>query len=152
MAKASARSTAEIQRLLEEKLRIEQWLERLRVSADKTPEQVRDRVANDYRNRLEGVIAQLQSYQDELASALQEQLTRRGELREQEAEAAERLSEAELRHAVGEYDEARWEELRAEILESLVHIREGLKGVEGDRKSTRLNSSHMSESRMPSSA
>jgi hypothetical protein len=134
MAKASARSTAEIQRLLEEKLRIEQWLERLRASADKTPQHVRDRVANDYRNRLEGVIAQLQSYQDELATALHAQLGQRGELREKEARAAERLAEAELRHAVGEYDEGRWGEIRSEILESLVQIRESLGGVEGEIK------------------
>ena len=134
MAKASARSTAEIQRLLEEKLRIEQWLDRLRTTADKTPQHVRDRVSNDYRNRLEGVIAQLQSYQDELASALRSQLGEREELREQEAQAAERLAEAELRHAVGEYDETRWTEIRTEILESLVQVRDSLEGVEGEIK------------------
>jgi hypothetical protein len=130
MAKASARSTAEIQRLLEEKQRIEQWLERLQAAVDKTPKHVRDRVSNDYRNRLEGVVAQLQSYQDELASALHAQLATREQLREQEAQAAERLSEAELRHAVGEYGESRWGELRTEILESLVQVRENLKVVE----------------------
>lgn len=134
MAKASPRSTVEIQRLLEEKLRIEQWLERLNLSADKTPQRVRDRVTNDYRNRLEGVVARLHSYQDELASGLQVQLNKREDLREQEAQAAERLAEAELRHSVGEYDEGRWSEMRTEILESLVRIREGLKGVEGEIK------------------
>ena len=33
-----------------------------------------------------------------------------------------------------------------------VAVGEGILGLEGDRKSTRLNSSHMPKSRMPSSA
>lgn len=134
MAKASPKSTSEIQRLLAEKQRIEQWLERLNIAADKTPQPVRERVANDYRNRLEGVVAQLQSYQDELASALHAQLTRREELRTQEAKAAERLAEAELRHTVGEYNEARWGELRGDIMEALAQVRDGLKEVDGEIK------------------
>lgn len=134
MAKASPRSTVEIRRLLDEKQRIERWLERLRMSEDNTPQHVRDRVANDYRNRLEGVVAQLQSYQDELASALQAHLGRREELRQEEGAATERLSEAELRHSVGEYDENRWAALRTDILEQLVQVRDNLKDVEAEIK------------------
>lgn len=134
MAKGSAKSTAEIQRLLTEKQQIEQWLERLKMAADKTPHHVRDRVAGDYEKRLHGVVEELQGYRDELATGLQRQLSKREELRKQEGEAAERLAEAELRHTVGEYDESRWTELKTGILESLVEIREGLKGVDSEIK------------------
>ena len=42
--------------------------------------------------------------------------------------------------------------LRAPHIDGLPRLTSGLVGYMGDRKSTRLNSSHVSESRMPSSA
>src|SRR5256885_8641936 len=56
----------------------------------------------------------------------------RGELQKKEALAAEKLTETELRHSVGEYDESQWEQVHQDVLAELV-----------DRKSTRLNSSHL---------
>jgi hypothetical protein len=134
MAKAPAKPTADIQRLLEEKRRIEQWLERLNMAADQAPQQVREKVAGDYRKRLEALVDELQGYREELASTLQAQLARRDELRQREAQETERLSEAELRHTVGEYDEAKWSDLKTQILESLVQVRETLKAVDGEIK------------------
>jgi hypothetical protein len=51
----------------------------------------------------------------------------RDDLAGREQEASERLAEAELRHTVGEYDSSKWSEIRAEILEELVKLREELK-------------------------
>ena len=132
MPKSPTKSTADIQRLLDEKRRIEQWLERLEIAADKTPKSVRMRVATDYRERLDGVVRELQGFRDELAATLADQIGRRDQLKRDEAEATERLSEAELRHAVGEYSESKWSEFKTSILESLVQLREQLKTLDAE--------------------
>ncbi|HEX9691119.1 MAG TPA: hypothetical protein VGA22_03390 [Gemmatimonadales bacterium] len=125
-------TTDTIQDLLKEKQRIEQWLDRLDNAADQTKNEVRERVAKDYRTRLDGVVANLQGFRGDLADALQEQQERRAALTESESQASERLAEAELRHAVGEYDEATWSKLRTDILEELVGIRGELKSVRNE--------------------
>ena len=131
MAK-SGKSTDEIQDLLKEKQQIERWLERLDNAADQTAADVRSRVGKDYRARLDGVVGKLQGFRDELTATLGEQHERRGELESGEAAASERLSEVELRHAVGEYDEATYYSMRTDILEELVGIRGDLKAVRGE--------------------
>jgi hypothetical protein len=130
MAKGSKRSPSDIQQLLDEKRQIEQWLQRLAMAADQTPDQVRDKVQSDYRKRHEAILEELQGFKGELSLALEQQREARDDLAKREAEASERLAEAELRHTVGEFDEERWSELRTEILESLVKIREELKAAE----------------------
>lgn len=132
MAKRSQRSTSDIQQLLEEKRQIEQWLQRLDMAADQTPGQVRDKVQSDYRKRHDAIIEELQSFKGELSLALERQREARDGLTEREAQASERLAEAELRHTVGEFDEERWSQLRTEIMESLVKIREELKAAEDE--------------------
>jgi hypothetical protein len=51
-------------------------------------------------------------------------------LAKQEKGAQEQLAEAEVRHAVGEYDEQKWRAVNAEFLQTLVRIREELKNAE----------------------
>src|SRR5438034_9988260 len=53
MPKGSSKSTAQIQRLLEERRQYEAWLARLSAAADATPDQVRGRVRADCDARLE---------------------------------------------------------------------------------------------------
>jgi len=132
MAKGPGKSLATIQRLLAERVQIEGWLERLSLAGDKTPEDVRDRIKSDYQTRLGELLKELANYGSELNDALKRQLITREGLVKQEKEAANRLSEAEVRHAVGEYDEARWREIHAEYLGTLVRIREELKNAEDD--------------------
>jgi hypothetical protein len=127
MTKANNASTTAIQNLLEEKRQIERWLRRLDMASDKTPQAVRDRVRSDYRGRLEAILTELQGYRDDLNASLQQHRDVRDDLAGREQEASERLAEAELRHTVGEYDSSKWSEIRAEILEELVKLREELK-------------------------
>ena len=100
------------------------------MAADATPEPVRARVRADYERRLNEVMKDLQGHGSEL-SAAQERLegTRSG-LARQERDAADRLAEAELRHAVGEYDEGQWRQVHGELVEALVKVREELKGAD----------------------
>lgn len=132
MAKGSKQRTAEIQRLLDEKHQLERWLERLSIAADKTEDHVRSKVGEDYSERLEAVIEELHGYRDDLDKTLERHKQARDKLVTKEAEASERLAEAELRHAVGEYDEAKWTETKTEILESLVKIREELQVAQAE--------------------
>src|SRR5213078_3766939 len=44
----------------------------------------------------------------------------------------EKLTETELRHAVGEYDEGQWEQVHKEVLAELVSVREDLQSVVAD--------------------
>lgn len=132
MAKDPASSAESIERLLGEREKVEQWMHRLAVAADKTPGHVRDRVEADYKRRLDDVVTELQSYREELQSKLAHHKSKHNELTSEENEASERLAEAELRHAVGEFDDGRWSEIKADILSTLSKVRDNLKEVDAE--------------------
>jgi len=131
MAKASGnKALSAIQKLLAERVQIERWLDRLGLAGDNTPEAVREKVSRDYRKRLDEVKKELEAYGDELTKALKAARVTREGLAKRETELQEKLSEAEVRHAVGEYDENKWRQVNAEFLQSLVRIREELKNAD----------------------
>ena len=127
MARVFSKATAAIQRLLDERQQIQTWLQRLSMASDTTPEQVRARVRADYEKRLAEVMKELQEHESDLHSTMDRLESTRAGLARQEADAAERLSEAELRHAVGEYDEGQWRQVHTDLLGALVKVREELK-------------------------
>ncbi len=132
MAKGISKSTAIIQHLLEERRQYEAWIARLNDSADATPGHVRARVRSDYEARLAAVTEELRAHADSARQAIEEKRHLRGELQKKETRAAEKLTEAELRHSVGEYDEGQWEQVHRDILAELVSVREDLQSVEAD--------------------
>ncbi|HET7791474.1 MAG TPA: hypothetical protein VFK78_11835 [Gemmatimonadales bacterium] len=132
MPKGSSKSTAAIQRLLEERRQYEAWIARLDNAADATPDGVRGRVRADYEARLKAVTEELKGHAEAARQLIAQRKEFRTELEEKEARAAERLSETELRHAVGEYDEAQWTQVHKDALAELVSVREELQAVEAD--------------------
>src|SRR5262245_24244859 len=126
------KSLTAIQKLLAEKVQIERWLDRLALASDKTPEAVRQKVSGDYRKKLEELTKELSAFGDELASALKRAKANRDSLARQEKTVQEQLAEAEVRHAVGEFDESKWRQVNAEFLQSLVKVREELKNADSD--------------------
>jgi len=132
MAKESAKSTDQIEKLLDERQTIEQWLERLSSAADKAPSHVKERVESDYRKRLAEVVDRLQSHRDDISEALDRQRKIRKGLSEKETDAQERLAEGELRHSVGEFDNDKWSEMKTEALESLEKIKDEFESVDGE--------------------
>src|SRR5438874_902911 len=132
MPKGMSKSTAIIQRLLEERRQYEAWIARLNSSADATPGNVRARVREDYEARLVAVMEELKAHAESARQAIQEKRYMRGELQKKEALAAEKLTETELRHSVGEYDESQWEQVHQDVLAELVSVREDLQAVEAD--------------------
>lgn len=132
MSKAPNKSTAAIQRLLEERRQYEAWIARIDAAGGAAPSTVRSRVRSDYEARLNAVTEELKVHAEaaRLMSAQRKELRR--ELQAKETHAAERLAEAELRHAVGEYDEAQWTQVHKESLAELVSVREELGAVDED--------------------
>ena len=132
MPKGSSKSTAAIQRLLEERRQYEAWLARITASADSAPEHVRTRVRADYEARLQAVTEELKAHADAARQLIAQRKEYLIELQKKEKTAAERLSETELRHAVGEYDEGQWGQVHKDALAELGAVREELLDVERD--------------------
>jgi hypothetical protein len=132
MPKGTSRSTAVIERLLEERRRYEAWIARLNSAADATPVGVRTRVLADYEARLAAVIEELRAHAASAQQAMEQRRHMRDELQKKEAQVSEKLTETELRHAVGEYDEAQWTQVHKDILAELVTVREELGAIEAD--------------------
>ncbi len=132
MAKRGGKSTAQIQKLLDERRKIEQWLQRLDMAADETAGAVRDKVRVDYQARLSNVVTELQGFGDQIRATLEDHKSAHTNIKAQEKTASEELAEAELRHAVGEFGEEEWRSKKGGILEVLVKVREELAGEEGE--------------------
>ncbi len=132
MSKAPSKSTAAIQRLLEERRQYEAWIARIDAAGGGAPSTVRSRVRADYEARLNAVTEELKVHAEaaRLMAAQRKELRR--ELQGKETHAAERLAEAELRHAVGEYDESQWTQVHKESLAELVSVREELGAIDED--------------------
>ncbi len=118
-----------IEELLEERHQIEVWLARLDSTSDTAPEAVRQRVRHDYERRMEAVTDELRAHATDIAEQLAECRIKQADLALREAEAQDTMSEAEIRHAVGEYGEDEWQRLRSETHRTLVSVREELHRV-----------------------
>jgi hypothetical protein len=132
MPKGSSKSTAAIQRLLEERRQYEAWLARINAAGDAAPEHVRVRVRADYEARLQAVTEELKAHADAGRQLVAQRKEFFLELQRKEKAAAERLAETELRHAVGEYDENQWTQVHKDALAELVAVREELQEVAQD--------------------
>ena len=129
------KSSEDVEKLLNERQAVTEWLERLALTGDDASDEVRSKVREDYETRLAAASKGLQGYADELRSTLSKETKKRNDFLEREQRAEGRLTEAKLRHAVGEYEDSQWNEIHSEILGELVKVREGLKaaGKEIDR-------------------
>jgi hypothetical protein len=132
MPKGSSKSTAAIQRLLEERRQYEAWLARINAAGDATPEHVRTRVRADYEARLQAVTEELKAHAEAARQLIAQRKEAYADLQRKEKGAAERLAETELRHAVGEYDEGQWTQVHKDALAELVAVREELLEIEKD--------------------
>ena len=132
MAKNPSKSAAAIQRLLEERRQYEAWLARITATADSAPEHVRTRVRADYEARLKAVTEELKAHAEAARQLIAQRKESLVELQKKEKAAAERLSETELRHEVGEYDESQWTQVHKDALADLGAVRDELMDVERD--------------------
>jgi hypothetical protein len=131
MVKPTAQSGTAIEKLLQDRNQYEQWLARL-PSAGDAPDAVRQRVRADYEARLRGVMDELRSHGDTVSADLQRFRAAEAELARHEAAAQERIAEAEIRHAVGEFEESKWQEIREEASRGLNEARTELTDVRAE--------------------
>ncbi len=108
----SVHDLAAVEQLLAERDALHGWLTRLEHLSGTTPAAVRDRVRGDYERRLDELTDGLRAHADTISGKLHDDRAEHATLSEQARAAREALAEAELRHAVGEYDEARFESER----------------------------------------
>jgi hypothetical protein len=128
MNNPSRESGSTIDKLLQDRAQYVSWLTRLNSGGDSAavPESVRGRVRADYERRLESVLEELREHINALEEQVEGLSARAQELSVREAEHREQLAEAEVRHAVGEYDEVKWEGIRAELFKLITHVNEEL--------------------------
>ncbi len=122
MTEQQVQDTAEIESLLASRQKILDWLQRLDQAGSTTPASVRERVRKDYHGRLAEVVNHLRAHSTSLTETVTGLRREFAELERVRTEEEEALSEAELRHAVGEYSDEEWathEETTGTKLESL---------------------------------
>lgn len=130
MGKSPGQSASAIESLLSERSQFEQWLSKL--AASNAPESVREKVRSDYEQRLAKVMESLREHADAIDTELKRHESSRQDLEKREAAALETMSEAELRHSVGEFDSGKWDEISRSQKAALDGIRSELKRVRGE--------------------
>jgi hypothetical protein len=108
----SPEELAAVEQLLAESDALRGWLARLDQAPGGAADAVRERVRNDYQQRLDQITAGLRAHGDVIAAKLHDDRTEHADLQARAASARDALAEAELRHAVGEYDGQRFESER----------------------------------------
>ena len=130
MGKSPGQSASAIESLLSERSQFEQWLAKL--AASSAPESVREKVRSDYEARLAKVMESLREHADAIDAELQRHESSRSDLERRESASLETMSEAELRHSVGEFDSGKWDEISRSQKAALDGIRSELNRVRGE--------------------
>ena len=123
MAKSTPESDTTIEALLQQRAQFEQWLARLDSAGDKAPPAVRAKVRGDYEARLKGVIEQLRGHAATISEELDRHRRTQSGLDHERRDAEESMAEAEVRHAVGEYSDEEWQQIRSESDDRLSRLR-----------------------------
>lgn len=125
----SSASETSVDALLEERSRYEQWLARLDEAGRNADEGVRAKIRQDYRDRLERVLAGLREHGETIRDELARHRSEQAELEARQAAMRERLAEAELRHAVGEFGADEWQRISDEASHEVSEVGSALARV-----------------------
>jgi len=117
---------AQVDELLQQRRKYEDWLAKLDQAGSRAPEAVRKKVRADYQARLEAVVAELGTHVDSIETALAGRRDTVAELDARRVDVEERLAEAEVRHVVGEYSDDEWSAVAAEAQSVLDDLAERL--------------------------
>ena len=137
MSRRNTRAQAVVESLLDERRQYQAWLEKLAVpGAAGAPSLVVERVRADYESRLDNVTRQLARHEGDLQTALAEAALRRDLAAGQRTARQDALTEAVLRHEVGEYGDEKFAALSSEQASFLAQLAEEIESA--DRDITRL--------------
>jgi hypothetical protein len=138
MSKAKTNALDALRALIAERQQYEQWISALESKREGTPEHVFERVHKDYGSRLDRVVGEIKSHAEELQLSISTLSSRLVEVARDEDTRREGLQEAELRAAVGEYEQSQWQQIKSEAEEALAKIaadRESLDSQLGELRS-----------------
>ncbi len=119
MTDSSPVSIDEVRELVAERHRFDEWLSALEARRADTPSHVYERVHGDYLSRRDGVMTQLHAHVAGLEQLLGELDGRASDLGLRARAEEDERAEAMLRHAVGEYDDNKWNEVRSRVESTL---------------------------------
>ncbi len=122
MSKSKTNALDTLRALIAERQQYDQWIATLESKRDGTAEHVFNRVFSDYRIRLDRVVSEIRGHSEELQLSINALSSRLSEVAKDEEAKRDSVQEAELRAAVGEYDVAQWESMRAEATRQLEKI------------------------------
>ncbi len=123
---------AQVDHLLQQREQYEQWLARLDGTGAKAPDAVRQKVRTDYQARLDAVVVELRSHVSAVEGALSGHNESLASLEARQTDVQERLAEAEIRHAVGEYTDDEWGAVGAEAEAALEEIGRRIAAEQGE--------------------
>jgi len=123
---------AQVDHLLQQREQYEQWLARLDGTGSKAPDAVRKKVRADYQARLDAVLVELRSHASSVETALSGHSEALASLEARQTDIQERLAEAEIRHAVGEYTDDEWGAVGAEAEAALDEIGRRIGAEQGE--------------------
>ncbi|MDO8665244.1 MAG: zinc ribbon domain-containing protein [Gemmatimonadales bacterium] len=116
MSRKNRTTTSGVEHLLEQRRLFQDWLTKLSGGAGETmPGHVVEKVRNDYRTRLAGVMTELAQHDDSIRQALAEAQGRHESLERQQQAAKDELAEVRLRKQVGELDDAVFKEINTRL-------------------------------------
>lgn len=118
--------------LIGQREQLNQWIARLDEVAPQASSRATERVRADYADRLRRVNEDLATHRDEIDADL---LAQRGALQaaeQQRAHAADIMDEAQLRHLIGELDEAAWNRQRPELEQAVARADQALVHARGE--------------------
>ncbi len=122
MTDSSSVSIDEVRALVAERHRFDEWLTALDSRRADTPSHVYERVHGDYVARRDQVMAQLHNHVPGLEALLADLDARATDMALRSRAEEDERAEAMLRHAVGEYDNDKWDEVRNRVESALETI------------------------------
>ncbi len=138
MTEQSPVSIDDVRALVAERHRFDEWLSALEARRDSTPEHVYSRVHSDYEARRTQVMTSLHAHVPGLEQLLANLDTQAGELGELAQGEEDERAEAMLRHAVGEYDDGKWNEVRERVEASLASLTTERGALDAQREDVRM--------------
>jgi hypothetical protein len=130
-------SIDDVRAMVAERHRFDDWLSALEARRAETPEHVYARVHGDYRERRERILVQLRAQTPLLSELLTSLDVRASDLAGRMRALEDERTEAMLRHAVGEYDDAAWHTVRERVEASLLTMESEHGALESQRADVR---------------
>jgi hypothetical protein len=132
MSQQNPIAASPVLQLIQQREQLNQWIARLDEVAPQASSRATERVRADYADRLRRVNEDLAAHRDEIEADLQAQRGALDAAEQQRAHAADVMDEVQLRHLIGELDEAAWNRQRPELEQAVARADQALVHARGE--------------------